>query len=449
MPHTADPADRAPAGASEDRLTESDAPRLSLMADRLPALMWLSDETGACVDLNHAALQFRGRTLEQESGDRWLEGVHPADRERCATIYRNSFAARESFELHCRLLRADGRYRTVVSAGAPWYRDDGTFAGFVGSCLDVTDLVETTRALQRSEEMYRATVDSLHEGVMVFDEAARVIAMNSAAAALLGLPRPVVGEGLFAVLDRLQIIAADSAPVPDARDRLREILQSRQAREFGPIGWVGQDGQERWSMVRVEPLHGPDPQRSYGAVASLADVTSLRQEVAEIRREAGIDPLTGLATRGELLSRLRRMQARAALTGSQLAVAFCDIDDFKAVNDELGHAAGDDLLRQLASRVRESVRAGDVVARFGGDELVVVLDPVPDPLGAVSAAEKVRRAVAEPVTVGGSQVRVAVSIGVTLVVDGEDPQICLNRADTAMYQAKKQGRDQVVYLPRE
>lgn len=136
--------DRIPEGEA-DRLREEVArlqahvEALQAMADAHPALLWASDTTGMCTEFNRTWLAFRGRTLEQEHGNGWLQGVHPDDADRCMATYVDAFTRREAFEMEYRLQRHDGEYRWILDSGAPRHTTDGTFAGYIGTCVDITD----------------------------------------------------------------------------------------------------------------------------------------------------------------------------------------------------------------------------------------------------------------------------------------------------------------------
>ena len=145
-----------------------------------------------------------------------------------------------------------------------------------------------------------------------------------------------------------------------------------------------------------------------------------------------------------MFERVGALFRRSSRTGREIAMVFCDIDDLKRVNDTFGHAAGDELLRMVATRMSTSVRGGDVVARIGGDEMLVVLDGVHDLEQAAELANKLRAVVAEPALIGEQWHRVTMSVGVTLAASGEDVDAVVARADEAMYTAKHGGRDRVV-----
>ena len=187
--------------------------------------------------------------------------------------------------------------------------------------------------------------------------------------------------------------------------------------------------------------------RRDGAVVSWRVVDAEVAAEQSLTVRARFDELTGLINRQEALEQLTGILSHPQRQGSELAVAFCDLDNFKTVNDSLGHAAGDDVLRVVGGRVRASVRHDDLVARLGGDEILVVLCGVTDLAAAVNVAEKIRSVAAQPVPTGDGSVGVTLSIGITLAHAGDDIDTLIARADQAMYEAKRTGRDRVIVFP--
>jgi len=163
---------------------------------------------------------------------------------------------------------------------------------------------------------------------------------------------------------------------------------------------------------------------------------------AALAHQAAHDPLTGLPNRAQVLDLMRGALGRAQRSGAFVGVLFVDLDDFKQVNDTLGHAAGDEVLVAAGQRMQRCVRPGDVVARFGGDEFVVVLEPVGEEAGAVVVAERLIAALSAPLVLdNGHEVRVGASVGVAIAQDGAiDPERFLMEADVAVYRAKTGGR---------
>lgn len=174
-------------------------------------------------------------------------------------------------------------------------------------------------------------------------------------------------------------------------------------------------------------------------VAHVRDITTRVMAEQEARRLAYHDPLTGLANRSKLMLDLGRAIADARRHDDMLAVAFLDLDDFKPVNDRLGHAAGDRLLIELAGRLIVGLRATDTVARMGGDEFAIVLPRLAEGSDLEATAKKLATLVAEPTEIAGSLVSVTSSIGVAAFEHGDDADLLLAKADGAMYEAKRAG----------
>ncbi|HEX4979589.1 MAG TPA: GGDEF domain-containing protein [Acidimicrobiales bacterium] len=163
----------------------------------------------------------------------------------------------------------------------------------------------------------------------------------------------------------------------------------------------------------------------------------------DLTRQAMHDSLTGLANRAAFRRRLDRVMSTPEPTGGTQAIAFVDLDDFKDVNDTLGHAAGDELLCTVAERLTDVLRPGDLVARLGGDEFAVLLDRAPDPRAVLDIAERIVAAVAKPTDVGEATVQVAASVGVAFRDEDLDAEEFMRRADVAMYMAKGRGKNRV------
>lgn len=184
-----------------------------------------------------------------------------------------------------------------------------------------------------------------------------------------------------------------------------------------------------------------------GEVASFRTVDREVTSERLLEFRARTDELTGLVNRKEVLDRLDQLLQSQRRGDRLVAVAFCDLDHFKDINDTQGHEAGDFLLRAVAERISRCVRREDLVARFGGDELLVVLDDVDNLAQAMAVAEKIRVALLPPVPLADGSVSITISIGVTLAQSGESVASLINRADQALYQAKCKGRNQVILIP--
>jgi diguanylate cyclase (GGDEF)-like protein/PAS domain S-box-containing protein len=199
---------------------------------------------------------------------------------------------------------------------------------------------------------------------------------------------------------------------------------------------------DRWIWIRDEMtvVRGPGDRLDPLFYGVFHDVTDRKGMEAELERLALYDPLTGLANRGLFADRLNDALGRRGPT-SVTAVYFVDLDRFKRINDSLGHAAGDEVLQEVARRLQNALRPGDTVARFGGDEFTVLCESVGGVFEAVSVADRLQGPISEPITAGGAELRLSASIGFALADAGEqvDGQRLIEDADAAMYRAKERG----------
>jgi diguanylate cyclase (GGDEF)-like protein len=179
------------------------------------------------------------------------------------------------------------------------------------------------------------------------------------------------------------------------------------------------------------------------AVSFNAMADAIAGSQRSLTRQANHDSLTGLANRAAFRARVEATLARPERRSGTQAVLFVDLDDFKDVNDTLGHAAGDELLGVVAARLETMVRPGDIVARLGGDEFALLLDGVLDPALALGVAERAVAALAAPVEINGTWVHVGASVGLAMRHDGSDPESLMREADVAMYAAKGRGKNRV------
>lgn len=189
-----------------------------------------------------------------------------------------------------------------------------------------------------------------------------------------------------------------------------------------------------------------------GIAINLRDITERVEQAQELRWRAHHDDLTGLANRAAFLERLdRALAAGRGTAGRRPALLYLDLDGFKAVNDSLGHLAGDRVLTTIGARLRATVRDDDCAARLGGDEFVVLVERAPSMDHVRQLAERISHALGEPIGRIGDEPLppVAVSIGLALGAHGDDAEALLQRADRALYRAKRAGRGRTVSLPTE
>lgn len=236
-----------------------------------------------------------------------------------------------------------------------------------------------------------------------------------------------IGSSVLVVLRSLRMRRLFIRPVADVARRMRH-LDCKAAERMEPAAPA--------AFAELEAIES--------AFQAMADAICAREH--RLHQRASTDGLTGLLNRSALLDRLERCLADPAerQSGGALALLFCDLDLFKEINDNFGHAAGDLVLRSVAERIRGTIRPDDLAGRVGGDEIIVVLRGIADQTHALAVAGKIGRAIAEPVPGLDGAIRITASIGVTLARRGEGVDALMARADRAMYEAKRTGRDRVV-----
>ncbi len=335
------------------------------------------------------------------------------------------------FEPH-RLERTRPTGRTHLIEGCPM-QADGRTVGFVSSYIDITENKAREAALTEKNALLQTLADNLPCGVSVFDKDLHLVLMNDEAIRLLGFTRELVNQcPHFSELARFNAERGEYGAVD-----VEAFVADLTAKALHPT-------HHRMERVRpngvvIDLVGAPIPHG--GLVTLYSDVTEQRNAARAIERLAHHDTLTGLANRYALEARLDQLVADARRHNRRLAVLFLDMDNFKGINDSMGHGVGDEFLRVTAHRLRSAVRENDIVARLGGDEFVVVLSDMGEPQHALSTATKLLETLSQPVTLAGQELSPSTSIGICFYPqDGRDRGSLMQSADIAMYQAKQMGK---------
>jgi diguanylate cyclase (GGDEF)-like protein/PAS domain S-box-containing protein len=368
------------------------------------------------------------------SVESWMRSVHPDDRRLMAEAVNVDFATGLLPEVRYRVVHPDGSVRVLLGRGQVMEWRDGRPVRLGGVCLDVTDA-------QRDAQRVLDTLEMMSDGYLELDAEFRVTYVNRAAEQLLGQGREqLLGQVLW---DRFPG-ALGTVFEAHYRAAMQSGVPSEFEAYFAP--------HEAWYDVRVYPNDDAlsiyfrnindrratmeAQERTLAAERSARVATELASR--KLEHAATHDPLTGLANRVALE---RYLASALDADGHSLAVMFCDLDRFKTVNDGLGHDAGDEILVQVADRLRSCVRDGDLVARIGGDEFVVAAH-VEDRAAATALAARVLEVVREPVSVSGRRLVTTISVGIAYGDERSTPQTLLRDADAAVYRSKGRGRNQ-------
>ncbi|WP_460758697.1 EAL domain-containing protein [Lysobacter fragariae] len=357
--------------------------------------------------------------------------VHPDDVPRVKDLLRQHLRGESSqFLSEHRVRLPDGHWAWMLARGRVVERDaSGRALRIAGTARDVT----ATRNADRERRIASEVLRSMGEAVCVFDRDFAFISVNPAFTRMTGY-------------SDVEVLGRDTgllnSPQHDAEFyRQMRVHLERDGHWSGELWQRRKDGQEFLCSVQASAVLDATGQRSH-YVGVLGDITDQKRAEQELRYLANYDTLTSLPNRTLLSERLSRAIVRARRQGKRIAVLFLDLDRFKDINDSLGHAAGDRILRATAARLQQTVGPQHTVARLGGDEFTVVLEDVDVPEQAEQVARDLIAAFEEPLDLDERHdVSISPSIGISLYPDhAQIPTDLLKHADTAMYQAKAAGR---------
>ena len=396
----------------------------------------LLDEVGTVLASSGALTRLLGHDQEVVEGGP-LEGlVVPEHRERFRSAVQRAVrdgaagtADRTTVEV--RLLHSSG-HPVPYSLSIVNLLQDPTVEGLVVSGHDITDRVRAEAALLESNSVLTATLEATADGILVVDLDGRITSSNSRFVSLWSIPSRLIERRdddatIRHVLDQLRD--------PDGfLARIQELYATPEAESRDLIEFL--DGRIVERDSQPQRIDG----RVVGRVWSFRDVSEEQRLRDELTRQAFHDSLTGLANQALFRDRAEHSVQRLARVGGRIAVLFVDVDDFKTVNDSLGHIAGDQLLVAVAERLRGAVRPGDTVARLGGDEFAILIDDLGADAEAVDLADRVLARIATPIVVGTSEITCTASVGIAFGEPGVAVEELLRNADLAMYTAKGRGK---------
>ncbi|MDD2759993.1 MAG: EAL domain-containing protein [Methylomonas sp.] len=422
----------------EDALRASEE-RFRLMANASPAMIWITDMQGNTTFVNQTWLNYTGMTLEQATSDKgWLEMVHPEDRESVFSEYYRNSSEHKIILTEYRIRRAQGGWRWVLDQGVPFYDENGEFSGYVGSAIDITD-----RKQAEADFRIAATAFESQEAMVITDANTVILRVNKTFVDSTGY------SAEEAVGQKISILKSGRH---DERfyEEMWEALD-RTGTWQGEVWDKRKNGQVYPKWLTITAVKD-DAGKVTHYVGTHIDISDRKAAEDEIKNLAFYDPLTKLPNRRLLRDRLRQAMVNHARKRMYGALLFLDLDNFKTLNDTLGHDKGDDLLQQVADRLSTSVRECDTVARLGGDEFVVMLKELGQQAdeAAIQAeiiSEKILASLNRSYRLDGYEHHSTPSIGATLFSDHDTTlDELLKQADIAMYQAKAAGRNTIRFF---
>lgn len=314
-------------------------------------------------------------------------------------------------------------------------RDDPAVKGVVCNSRDITERKESELEVKKAMALYENALSNAPIGVALAHKNGTCFWANDALTEFLGLDdAAVVSKKL-----KDNILQDDQFLFSQLWSTLDSVKENKVVEE---MRFNHPDGRARWGLISAQPVFDGTVFQYY--VIQIEDTTERRSIAERLEYQAIHDPLTGMPNRLLLVDRLEVAITRAKRTGLSLAVMFIDLDRFKIINDSLGHAAGDQLLETVAERIKASVRPNDTIARFGGDEFVILCEDISTERQTQEISERLLENIHRPIMLREGEVYVTASIGLARSFGGDDTaETILRDADTAMYRAKDGGRNRV------
>ena len=423
--------------ATLSALRESEE-RFRLLLDASPEAIFGVDTQGICTFVNAACLQMLGYTQEDMLG----QSVHPLIHHtypdgraypkedchiRCSTLQGQP--THVDSEVHW---RKDGSSFPVEYWSHPMYRN-GELVGAVVNFIDITERKRAEEALRESEARFRAMAEQSADWIWSIDTQGRHTYSNQRV--------DILGYSVeaFLAMEMSRLVHPDDLSL--FHETFAQSLSERKGWQNVVIRFRHLNGSYRTFESNASALFD-DAGQLVGFQGVDRDITERKQAEARIEFLAHHDVLTGLPNRILLRDRFEHALAVAERARSRVAMLFLDLDNFKRVNDTLGHAAGDQLLQQVVTRLSECTRDSDTISRQGGDEFILLLNDIPDQDAVERIASKILVKLAEPIEINGHELNATCSIGIALYPDdGSSFDTLLKKADAAMYNAKGAGRN--------
>jgi diguanylate cyclase (GGDEF)-like protein/PAS domain S-box-containing protein len=424
------------------RAAQEEQRKLALIAERTSNGIAIADSEGRLEWVNQAYVELTGYTLEEIKGRTPGSFLHGAETDRAVVAkFRQELMAGKV--AHAELLNShkNGRTYWVDVHIQPLCRPDGTVEKYVAVQSDITErkraesaIAELNQQLAREKERYELAVRGSADGLWDWDIPAGEVFYSPRCFELLGYASdesPHTFEWFGDQVHPDDVRRAGAVVEAHLHNHAPYDLQYRLRHKNGSYIWFRARGQAVWDEAGK-------PTRMAG---SISDISSLKRSEEAIKRLAEVDPLTALPNRMVFQRQLDVALKEAVQSDAGVGVILLDLDDFKGINDTLGHTSGDALLREVGSRVLGCVRSTDTLARLGGDEFIVVVPKVSSRLDVEDLANRIISSLAVPFNLFGQEVYVGTSIGIAIYPDNTaNRDDLLRNADLALYRAKEQGR---------
>ena len=417
---------------------------LDSLMDNLDGLVYccLPDEHWTMVFVSSGCKQLTGYSPQDLLFNRvtsYENITHPDDRESVRNKISDAIREHERFNIEYRIIQADGTLCWVWERGVAIYDDLDVVVAIEGFIQDISQKKDHEQALSDAEIRYRSIFENAIEGIFQTSLSGQYLDANPALARIYG------HESVKDMMSDLVNIQTQLYVDPGRRDEFRMLMDLHGKVQNFESQVYRKDGEIIWISENARTVKNDAGEVLYYE-GTVEDITERRTFEAQIQHQATHDSLTGLPNRYLLEDRLQQSINFAERYHTRLAVAFVDLDQFKHINDSLGHDAGDTLLLTISERLSALVRDSDTVVRLGGDEFVILLTSIQKNDYVTHTMKRVLDAISQPVMLNGLEFRISCSIGISIYPeDATQANVLLKNADTAMYKAKQSGRNNFQY----
>lgn len=408
--------------------------RFAQLAEGLPQLVWACSPSGQCEFLNRRWQEFTGKNIQSQLGSAWLMQVHPEDRIKIHDHWVNHSQSGQELLVNIRIRRHDGAYRWFDTRATPQRNNKSEIVRWLGSNTDITDIEMTRQALINSEKRFHAAFECAPLAMALIDIEGDVLQTNDEFEALLGYSTHLKVEHKLSLNN---VVHSEDIPLKDGN--LQTLTESSVRNAQFEARLIARNGNVIPGLISVAFIKLSNSVPCY--LIQIFDLSERKRYEKKLIRMAQYDSLTNLGNRTRLNNEIELAIRKFERNNLPFAILFCDLDNFKQINDSLGHEIGDRLLKVIAHRLTKSLRKGEVVTRLGGDEFVILLQDIINYEFAAGIANKIINAVSEPLTLADNKMHIGVSIGIAVYpTDGGDAKTLLRNADSALYDAKAKGR---------
>lgn len=408
--------------------------RFRTLTQQLPVGIFMTDLQGQCRYVNERWCQMTGLAAEQTVGLPWMHALHPDDREQVEKVWRQALDKGNEFVVDHRFKTPTGREVWMDTRAVPLRDRSGQIVYYLGANTDIAELKRTEETLRASEARLRSYFELPLVGIALIGPDKRWWEVNDRLCEMLGYRRSQLLQLTWAELTHPEDLPTDLG-------RVERMINRRIDGYSIDKRFLRQDGSLFHASVSTRCVRRSTGMVDY-YVAIIQDISERKLAEEHIQHLSHYDPLTDLPNRTLLGDRLQQAVLRAARDHSQVGILLVDLDNFKRINDTLGHTVGDQLLREFGNRLQLCIRSCDTISRQGGDEFAVVLPDLLNNDEAPRIAERILDAMADPYRFGDDEMHMTCSIGISIYPrDGRSAEILLKNADNALYRAKDLGRN--------